>query len=95
MISLPRNDVEKQKILGTIAAKFEMNKKYHENEVNEIIKSFDVDDYVLIRRELVNFNYFGKDSAKGEYWLKKKELSKEELEKIKANQESMKKANVY
>lgn len=62
MITLPKDDLEKQKILTKIAQKFEKDKEYDEQEVNKIIKSFDVDDYCLFRRELVNFNYFGKDS---------------------------------
>jgi len=95
MISLPRSDLEKQKILAKIATKFVAGKTYPEQEVNEIIHSFDVDDHVLFRRELVNFNYLGKDSAKGEYWLKKKELSKEELAKIGKNQKTMEKAGIY
>ncbi len=82
MITLPRNDLEKQDILTKIIKKFSKDKKYTEVEVNEIIKSFDVDDYTLIRRELVNFNYFAKDSYKSLYWVKTYELSKEELEKI-------------
>lgn len=82
MITLPRDDLEKQKILTKIAQKFEKEKEYDESDVNEIIKSFDVDDYVLFRRELVNFNYLGKDSYRGVYWVKKHELSNEELDKI-------------
>ena len=95
MISLPKDDLEKQEILKRIVAKFEKEKKYSEEEVNEIIKSFNVDDHVIFRRELVNFNYLGKDSYKGKYWLKKKELSKTELDKIKVNQEKIKKSNTY
>ena len=91
MIILPRDDLEKQEILSKIAKKFEKNKEYDEMEVSEIIKSLDVDDFVLIRRELVNFNYFGKDSYKGIYWVKKHELTDEELQKIKSNQEKIKK----
>ena len=82
MITLPRNDLEKQEILTKIIKKFSKDKKYTEVEVNEIIKSFDVEDYTLIRRELVNFNYFAKDSYKSLYWVKTYELSKGELEKI-------------
>ena len=95
MITLPRDDLKKQEILNKIAKKFKKDKEYPEQEVNEIIKSFDVDDYVLFRRELVNFNYLGKDSYKGIYWLKKDSLSDEELEKIKSNQDRMTKGNVY
>ena len=90
MITLPRDDLEKQKILTKIAQKFENDKEYDESEVNEVIKSFNVDDYVLFRRELVNFNYFGKDSYRGVYWVKKHELSKEELDKIGKTQSKIK-----
>ena len=90
MITLPRDDLEKQKILTKVAQKFEKEKEYDESEVNDIIKSFDVDDYVLFRRELVNFNYLGKDSYRGVYWVKKHELSKEELDKISKTQSKIK-----
>jgi len=95
MIVLPRSDVLKQEILQKIAEKFEKDKEYTEQQVNEIVDSFDVDDRTLVRRELVNFNYLGRDSGKGIYWLKKSALSKEDLAKIKANQERMVKRNVY
>jgi len=90
-ISLPRSDIEKQKILSQIASKFEKGREYSESEVNKIIKDFDVDDYVLIRRELVNFNYLGKNSYKSIYWLKTKELSNKEIDKIEKTQNEIKK----
>jgi hypothetical protein len=93
MIVLPRDDLEKQKFLVLIINKFEKYNEYNEMEVNEIIKSFDVDDYVLFRRELVNFNYLGKDSYKGIYWVKKYELSKDELDNISKNQLKIKNIN--
>lgn len=95
MITLPRDDLKKQEILQKIAKKFEKDKECPEQEVNEIIKSFDVDDYVLFRRELVNFNYLGKDSYKGIYWLKTKTLSKDQLNKIKGNMNRIEKSNFY
>ncbi len=95
MITLPRDDLKKQEILQKIAKKFEKDKECPEQEVNEIIKSFDVDDYVLFRRELVNFNYLGKDSHKGIYWLKTKTLSKDQLNKIKGNMNRIEKSNFY
>ncbi len=95
MIILPRDDLRKQDILSKIAKSFEKDKEYPEQEVNEIIKSFDVEDYALFRRELVNFNYLGKDSYRGVYWLKKDTLSQEELNKVKSNQENVKKSNLY
>jgi hypothetical protein len=95
MITLPRDDFKKQEILQKIAKTFEKDKEYPEQEVNEIIKSFDVDDYVLFRRELVNFNYLGKDSYKGIYWLKTKTLSKDQLNKIKGNMNRIEKSKFY
>ncbi|MBS3143789.1 DUF2087 domain-containing protein [Candidatus Woesearchaeota archaeon] len=95
MITLPKDDLKKQEILGRIAMKFERGKEYTEQKVNEIIKSFNIDDYVLFRRELVNFNYLGKDSYKSVYWLKKSALSDEELARINFNQKKMKDSGVY
>ncbi len=91
MITLPRDDLKKQEILQKISTKFEKDKEYSEQEVNEIIKTFDVDDHTLFRRELVNFNYLGKDSYKGIYWLKNKVLNQVYLDKIKINMNKIKK----
>ena len=90
MIILPRNDLKKQEFLQPIAAKFEKDKKYTEQEVNDIIKSFDPEDHVLFRRELINFNYLARDPYKGVYWLIKNKLSVEELEKIGARYKKIK-----
>lgn len=86
-LALPRDDLMKQEILTKIAQRFDKDKKYSEQEVNEIIKSFYVEDHVLVRRELVNFNYFGKDSYKGKYWIKSFKLSREELQRISKTQQ--------
>lgn len=69
---LPKNNLKKQKVLEPIAKRFEANKNYSETEVNEIIKEFNVEDYVLFRRELINFGYLDRDPYKEIYWLKKK-----------------------
>ena len=95
MINLPKDDLKKQDILQRIAKKFEKNKEYSEKEVNKVIKSFDVDDHVLIRRELINFNYLGKDSYRDIYWVKDKRLNKDKLEIIKHNMERIKKSGFY
>jgi hypothetical protein len=95
MKALPKDDAEKQKLLSELAEKFEIDKIYKEDEVNEIIDQEHFNDHALVRREMVNFGYFEKDSYKGEYKLKKRKLSEEELNKIKQNQEKMKEGNVY
>ncbi|MBW3015875.1 DUF2087 domain-containing protein [Candidatus Woesearchaeota archaeon] len=85
----PRSDVEKQDILKDIMKKFEEGKIYSEVEVNEVLKEF-YDDFVLIRRELINFGYMERDPRKGEYRVLKKELSDEEIDKIKKRENKIK-----
>ncbi|MFH1916783.1 MAG: DUF2087 domain-containing protein [Nanoarchaeota archaeon] len=95
MITLPRDDVQKQEILARIASAFDKDRNYSEQEVNEKIRAFDVDDHTLIRRELVNFGYLGKDTAKGIYWVKEHKLDKQAIEQIKATQDRIDKSGFY
>lgn len=76
---LPKNDFEKQAILLKVIELFE-DRKYEEEEVNSTIKPL-FDDYVLVRRELINFSYMGRDSSKGIYWVTKRTLSFEDVRK--------------
>ena len=77
--NIPRNDFEKQALLIELLKNFE-DKKYLEPEVNEVIKRF-FEDYSSLRRELINFGYMQRDPYKGEYWVVKRELSKEDIRK--------------
>jgi len=90
----PKNDREKQTILKIIMRKFHEDKKYFEQEVNELIKEF-YEDYTTIRREFINFGYMQRDPCKGEYRVLKKELSGEELDKIGKLQKRIEKHNLY
>ena len=94
MKELPKDDEKKQEMLSEIAEKFKTGKEYTEDEVNEAIKK-EFEDFPLVRRELVNFGYFEKDSYKGTYKLKKTKLNKEEIQKIKQHQQKMIKNKVY
>ena len=78
----PRNDLKKQEILQKIMKDFNENKSYTEEEVGNVIRKH-FDDWALIRRELVNFGYMSRDSYKNEYRVLKKELSKDDLERLK------------
>ena len=78
----PRNDLKKQEILQKIMKDFNENKSYTEEEVGNVIRKH-FDDWALIRRELVNFGYMSRDSYKNEYKVLKKELSKDDLERLK------------
>jgi len=86
MLTLPSDDLEKQDVLVVVMQQFAVKREYTEEEVNELLQFCEVDDIALFRRELVNFNYLGKDSHKGVYWVKQKVLSDEALEKIGKNQ---------
>jgi hypothetical protein len=79
---LPRSDIKKQDVLSKVAEGFEKDKEYKEEEVDEILKKLEVDDFILFRRELVNFGYLGRDPYKSVYWLIKSKLSEEEIKKI-------------
>lgn len=76
--NIPRNDFEKQAILITLIKDFQDNKKYSEQEVNEIIKKY-FDDYALLRRELINFGYMQRNLDTGEYWIVKRKLTTEDI----------------
>ena len=82
MMILPRDDLQKQKVLQEVMEEFSDEYTYTEEEVNRILKDLDVDDYVLFRRGLVNFGYLGRDPYKGTYWVIRFRLSHEELLRI-------------
>ncbi|MFH0978730.1 MAG: DUF2087 domain-containing protein [Candidatus Woesearchaeota archaeon] len=95
MITLPKDDLKKQEILQKIINKFQEDTEYSEQEVNDVINSFEVEDYALIRRELVNFGYLAKNSYQGVYWVLTKNKTAEKLKKIRQNQERINKAGHY
>lgn len=78
--TFPRNDFEKQAILLKLIEKFKDEIKYTEQEVNEMIKKF-FEDYTLLRRELINYGYMQRNPTTGEYWVAKRILTKEDIEK--------------
>lgn len=84
----PKDDREKQIILKNIIKKFHKNKEYSEQEVDKIIRNF-YNEFTLIRRELINFGYMERNPYENKYWVIKKELSDEKLERIEKLQESL------
>ena len=75
---VPKNDFEKQAVLTRIIKDFEFDKIYLEEEVNKKIKKY-FEDFTFIRRELINFGYMQRNPRTGEYWVVKKELTKEDI----------------
>ena len=68
LISLPSKEKKKVIILQKIVESFETDKKYTEKEVNEIIKRF-YDDYFIIRRSLIDFGFMKRTQDCREYWM--------------------------
>ena len=52
-------------ILDYLATQFEFGRRYPEKEVNEILRRHH-EDFALLRRELVDFHYMGREG--GVYW---------------------------
>ncbi|EMT51712.1 DUF2087 domain-containing protein [Brevibacillus borstelensis] len=63
---------EKQRavVLRQIATRFEADRTYTEKEVNEILKAV-YDDYVTVRRYLVDYGFLDRKADGSQYWLKK------------------------
>jgi hypothetical protein len=56
-------------ILRWLATHFQPERLYTESEVNAILKAAYPDDYVSLRRDLVDFGYLRRDRAGGKYLL--------------------------
>ena len=76
--AFPSNDFEKQAILLRLLNEFEDGKIYLEQEVNEKLKKY-FEDYTLLRRELINFNYMRRNNVTGEYWVVKRDLTQDDI----------------
>ena len=56
-------------VLRWLATLFQAETLYSELEVNAILKAVYVEDYVGIRRDLVDFGYLRRERGGGKYWL--------------------------
>lgn len=85
MIELPKDSIEKQRVLQKVALALEKNINYSDEQMNNIIETARIDNPNLVKQELVRFEYVRKDG--NGYWLLKDNLSREEVDKLKAEQE--------
>lgn len=65
----PTKEKRKIIILNHIINRFDINKKYTEKEVNEILKTV-YNDYVLLRRYLIEYGYMDRYNDGSLYWVK-------------------------
>lgn len=69
LTALPRKEKRKLIVLSHISRKFENNKKYTEKEVNNILKEVE-DDYVTLRRYLIEYGFLNRTNDCSTYWVK-------------------------
>lgn len=66
----PKKEKKKIVILKHLAQKFAANRTYTEKEVNAILQQV-YEDYVTLRRYLIDYGFMGRTRDGGEYWIKK------------------------
>lgn len=66
----PKKEKRKLIVLQHIVSRFNPHKKYTEQEVNEILKGVH-DDYVTIRRYLIEYGFLDRTDDCREYWVKR------------------------
>lgn len=70
LTEFPTKEKRKLAILRYIMKKFDLEKKYSEKEVNEVIKAI-YHDYVTGRRYLIEYGFMDRKKDGSEYWVKK------------------------
>ena len=69
IMGFPKKEKQKVILLHEMIKSFEKSKKYTEKEVNKILKIY-WNDYVLIRRYLIEYGFMGRLRDCSEYWVK-------------------------
>lgn len=70
LASFPRKEKRKIVILRHIASFFKNGVKYTEKEVNEQLSRFWKDDYVTLRRYMIEYGFLDRKDDCSEYWMK-------------------------
>ena len=68
--SLSSKEKKKLVVLRVIAGQFEPGRRYAEEEVNRILRDIYYDDYVTLRRYLIEYGFLDRTQDCGEYWVK-------------------------
>jgi DNA-binding HxlR family transcriptional regulator len=69
LIHLPTKQKNLLVILRWLATLFEPERLYSEAEVNTLLKAVYAEDYVGLRRDLVDMGYLRRERGGGKYWL--------------------------
>ena len=74
--SYPAKQRPKALALFYLASKFETGRRYSEKEVNQILKEWHTfEDWAMLRRDLFDKYFFGRDPKGVEYWLEDEQPS--------------------
>jgi predicted transcriptional regulator len=65
--TIPAQKKKLEAVLRYVVKAFEVNKRYSEKKVNEILGGYHA-DYASLRRELVGFGLMKREGGGGEYW---------------------------
>lgn len=68
LVRLPSKRGKTQVILRWLATLFEAGRLYNEAEVNEVIKAVYAEDFVSLRRDLIDMAYLRRELGGGKYW---------------------------
>jgi hypothetical protein len=69
MVLLPAKEKKKLVILQHVMERFEAGRTYTEKDVNEIIRAI-VDDFVTVRRYLIEYGFMDRKRDGSAYWVK-------------------------
>ncbi|MBP1989098.1 DUF2087 domain-containing protein [Paenibacillus eucommiae] len=67
--TFPKREKRKVALLKHIIGKFEIDRKYTEHEINEVLKAI-YDDYVTLRRYLIEYGFMDRLDDCSSYWVK-------------------------
>jgi hypothetical protein len=85
MIELPKDLMEKQRVLQKVALTLKKGVNYSDTQMTTVIENARVNNTPLVKQELVRFGYVRKDG--NGFWLLKDTLDKGEVDKLKEEQE--------
>lgn len=68
LAAFPRKQKQRLVVLGEIAKRFDPGRTYTEKEVNAILEAI-YDDYVTVRRYLVDYSFLGRKPDGSQYWV--------------------------
>lgn len=73
IIQLPQKQRIRYALLEYLSGKFQFETMYSEKQVNEICNQWHTfNDYFLLRRELVDYGFMGREKDGSRYWRERK-----------------------